>query len=236
VATFLALCNQVVTRSGVIGAALTSVATTSARQAKCVDWVAHSWELIQSLQDWDFLKAEVPAVALTIGTASYSGAALGISTRFDKFRGERPGRNGIYRPWTIYDNAIGVSDEMPLQQIGYPTWREMYDRSTQVNNRPVHYAFAPDGTIRFGPIPNKQYMVRGEYLKAPQILAADADVPDMPSKFHPIIVWRAIMLASEHDEAPMGLNGAVSQFQQLLIDMEAEFLPEMDPYAAGPLA
>jgi hypothetical protein len=233
--TFLALCSLMATRSGIIGAAPSAVTGQTGRQAKCVDWVMHAWELIQELQDWDFLKAEIAAVSLTIGTASYTAATLGVASRFGRFRHDRD-EGGGYRPWTIYDNSIGVTDETALLEIPYTTWRQMYDRGSQTNQRPVHYAIAPDQTIRLGPIPDKAYKVRGEYVKAPQTLAADGDVPDMPSKFHSIIVWRAIMLAAEHDESPPGLAAAVTKFNQMLSDMSNDLLPEIDAFAGGPLA
>jgi hypothetical protein len=234
--TFLGLCSLMATRSGIIGAAPSAVTGQTGRQAKCVDWVMNAWQLIQELQDWNFLYGEVSAVALTIGTASYTGSALGVASRFGRFLGDRPGPSGRYKPWTIYDNSIGTSDETALCLIPYMLWREMYDRGAQTNQRPVHYAIAPDQSIRFGPIPEKAYKVRGEYVKAPQVLAANGDIPDMPTKFHDIIVWRAIMLAAEHDESPPGLAAAVTKFQQMLTDMMSELLPDLDENAAGPLA
>ncbi len=38
-------------------------------------------------------------------------------------------------------------------------------------------------------------------LEGPQILAADADVPEMPARNHHAIVWQALIRLATHDEA-----------------------------------
>ena len=237
-ATYLQLCTRMATRSGIIGAAPAAVTGQTGRQAKCVDWIMHANELIQNMHtDWSFLHGEISAVALTVNDMSYSGSDLGISTRFGAFKGDRPHPIlGTYRPWTIYDNSIGVSDEVALSEISYEQWREQYDRGSHDASRPVCYALAPDQSIRFGPKPDLAYRVRGEYRKAPQVLAANSDEPDFPSRFHDIVVWRAIILAHEHDEHIPSIQMVEREYLRLLNDMQRDLLPEISAYGGAPLA
>lgn len=223
-ASFLTLCSRLASRSGAVGTAPSSVTGQTGRQAKCVDWVMHAWELIQSYHaDWGFLQDEWSG-ELIAGTPAYSSTTFNLE-RFGCWKGDRPGNSGIYRPTTLYDPAIGVSDEGALSEISFEAWRESYDRGSQTNNRPTCYCLAPDQTIRFGPIPNKTYNVRGEFRKAPQTLAVNSDEPDMPSAYHDIIVDKAIILMSEHDEAPGGLAAAIRGHAEKLNAMRRDLLP-----------
>jgi hypothetical protein len=229
--TFLELCAKLTTRSGAIGTAPTSVVSQTGRQAKCVDWIMNAWELIQNLNpDWTFLREDFTS-ALTINTTTYTDSAFGI-TRFGEWLGDRD----RYRPFTIYDPAIGVADEGEIEEISWELWRTRYDRGVQDAKRPTEYTRAPDKTFRVGAKPDKAYVVRGEYRKTPQVLAANTDEPDMPARFHDIIVWRAIMLIAEHDEAVNALQLAQSKYAEMMAEMQRDLLPHFHIGGSGPLA
>lgn len=236
-ATFLTLCGDLTDESGAIGTAPSAVTGQTGRQKKCVNWIRRAWELIQnSSADWRWMQGEVSAVALTIDDMNYSATDLGISSRFGEWRGDRFVGGVWYRPWTIYDNSIGQSDESPLKQIPYEQWRQSYDRGSHDANRPIEYAFAPDQSIRFGPKPDIAYRVRGEYRKSIQVLAADGDTPELPSRFHDIIVWRAIMLLAGHDESDPAFQQASAKYAELLLDLQRDQLPAITLVGSGPLA
>jgi hypothetical protein len=226
VETYLSLCALLARRSGVIGAAPSSVLNQTGKQANCVDWVSDAWRRIQQIHpsDWTFLQGEWEG-SLTQGNSTYSAVTLGIATRFGSWKGDRPSDRGLYRPVTYYDPLLGAEREAALSQISFAAWRDRYDRGDQTPGPPLYYAIAPDQTLRFGPAPDMTYTVRGEYLKAPQILAANEDVPDLPEQFHQIIVDRAIMIISEYDEAPAALAGAIRSFNETLSAMNRTLLP-----------
>lgn len=224
--TFLQLCGLLATRSGAIGTAPTTVIGQTGRQAKCVDWIMNAWTLIQNdLPDASWMQAEVSAVAMTPSTLTYSSTALGVSSRFAEWKGDRKINACLYRPWTLYDPAIGQADETELRQISYEHWRTSYDRKTHDPARPIYYAFAPDETFRVGPKPDKAYMLRGEYRKTPQVLAADADVPELPSRFHDVIVWRGVMLIAGHDEADPAYNQASAKYGEMMMAIMRDCFP-----------
>lgn len=224
--TFLQLCSLLTTRSGAIGAAPTTVIGQTGRQAKCVDWIMNAYTLIQNdLPQAYWLQGEVSAVSLTISTMSYTSTALGVASRFSNWKGDRVEGGDIYRPWTIYNNSIGQADETELREISYQEWRRRYDRNTHDATRPIEYAIAPDGTMRFGPKPDIAYKVRGEYVKTPQVLAVDADTPEMPDRFHDAIVWRAIMLIGGHDEADPAYQQASAKYGEMMLDIMRDQLP-----------
>lgn len=229
--TFLSLCSDVARESGGAGSAPVSVLNQTGRQAKIVQWVVEAWRDIQNERnDWSFLQGEWQG-QLIIGSSTYTGASFNID-RFAAFVGDTPGN----RPTTLYDPAIGVADEGCIHQMSFQTYRTVYGRGAQLQQRSTRYCLDPQGAIRFGSTPDKQYIVRGEYRKGPQILAADADVPDMPDRFHRRIVTRAIVLMAQHDEAPAALQIWGGHDLKLRIQMVNELVPDLDVRAEGPLA
>lgn len=230
-ASFLELCADLARESGAINPAPVTVVGQTARQKQCVEWVKTAWVLIQNISPyWSWLRAEFEGT-LTINDASYNAAELGIATRFSEWMNDTE----PYRAFSIYDNSIGRADEGKIRQISYNAWKNSYDTGTHDAGRPQVWAEAPDGSIRFGPKPDKAYKVRGEYRKTPQVLAADTDQPEMPSRFHSAIWQRAIILMAASDEAVTALQTAQLEFGQNLTNMQRDCLPKFNVRAGGPM-
>ena len=130
-----------------------------------------------------------------------------------------------YKPHTIYLKATGVSDEGALREISWQRWRTSYGRGSQTNNYPAEYAISPAGEFSLGPIPDDIYTVQGEYRQSAVVLAADGDIPGAPAAFHGIIVWRALMMLAEFDEAVEQRAAAVIKYAALLEDLQRDQLP-----------
>lgn len=220
--TFLQLCQDMARESGAVGSAPSSVLNQTGRQAKCVDWVRDAWTQIQNDQpDYSFLFATF-SQALTIGSASYAPTSLGIES-FQRFLMDRQG----YKPVTIYES--GAQDqECTLTYVPYQSWRVSYDRGVHDPAKPIVWSVAPDRSLVVGPKPDKAYVLRGEYQRGPQVLAADNDVPIMPDQYHQIIVWRACMSLALYDEAQSAFAGAKSQHDPILLDMQRDLLPAFE--------
>ncbi len=229
--TFLELCADVARESGGTGRAPASVIGQSGRQLKVTEWVKTAWTLIQNLQsNWSFLREDGTGT-LAPNTTSYSGASFSL-VRFGEFISDY----GAYQPVTIYDPTIGRSDENALRPISYETWKRRWDMGVHDANRPTEYTIGPDQELKFGAKPDKAYPIRFEYRKSPQELAANADEPDMPARFHQIIVWRAIMLMADHDEAPNAMVMANGKYLELRASMERDLLPAFNLRSERPLA
>jgi len=226
---FLELARDVALLSGAASAP-PSVTGQTGRLAKVVAWTAKAWEMIQLANpNWSFLRAEWSG-ALAPGETGYTPADLDIVERFGEFIGD----GGSYRPVTLYDPDIGVDDEGPLEQVSWELWRSRYGRGGQSPSRPAHYAIAPNQGLRFGPAPDRAWLVGGEYRKAPQLLAADEDVPDLPARYHQIIVWKAILLLGEHDEAVQGVALAEREYLPLLNQLQRDHLPAISARGGEP--
>lgn len=199
---FLALCQRTVRESGTISGDSTpsTVVGKTGRERKFIDWVSSAYTEIQNtFDDWKWLRDDYSST-ISAGTSKYTAASFNLSrhSRWITSDGNV----------TMYLTATGVSDEGELTYIEWEDWRRLYDRGTQTQGRPVHYAISPADEICFGPVPDAGYTVRGEYQKSAQILAADADIPEMPSDYHLLIVWDALLLAASFDEGGVSMQEA----------------------------
>jgi hypothetical protein len=231
--TYLELVQDLARQSGTLagGTTLASVSGVSGRADKLVNWIKRAWEDIQNQRtDWLWMNAEWTGT-LSIGTRRYTAASFSL-TRHRKWAGD----TRFWQPLTIYDPAIGQSDETALTQIEWDTWRTKYDRATHDANRPVEYAISPAGELCFGPTPDKAYSARGEYLKSPQALSANSDTPELPSHLHQIIVHRAMVMMGGSDESPITIQTAQNEYRRLFVTLCEEQLPNISLERGNALA
>lgn len=197
-ATFLSLCQDAGTESGLISYQNKPQTVVGAlgKWAEIVAFTRQAWSDIQrARQDWEFLRGEF-SHALTIGKMDYAPAELGIATRFARFAIDLPVDG--FRPMRVVETS--EDDSQDLYQISPEVWSQAYGRGSQQPNRPSEYALR-GGKLYVGPKPNKVYTLNGFYWKAPQVLSLDGDVPDFPEHFHDLIKWRAEMKVAGKDGA-----------------------------------
>ena len=231
--SYLQLCQDVARESGTVsGTNPTAVASQTGRLLKIVEWTAQAYVLIQNLHaDWRWMQKTFSGTT-SDGAGQYTPASWSIDDHRDWLRDDRV--TG-YQPHTIYLTATGVSGEGTLREISWQQWRTSYGRGSQTNNYPSEYAISPAGEFSLGPIPDDDYTVSGEYRQAAVVLAADADTPAMPAAFHDIIVWQAIMLLAEFDEAVEQRAAAILKRNALLEDLQRDQLPTVS-LGGGPIA
>ena len=218
-ATFLELAQEVARDSGTVsGNQPVSVAGQGGRLGKIVAYTRDAWVRIQTHRpDWPWMRAEFFGTTLP-GEAAYTAASWNVSY-FGSWVME-PG--GI----TAYAQALGPDDEGPLAVLPWSVWRQRYGCGPAAAGRPAVMAVRPgDGALVLGPVPDGAYAVRGEYRRSPQVLVTDGDVPALPIRYHALIKWRALMLLSEHDEAPFPVQTAAANYYALLGDLERDVLP-----------
>lgn len=219
--TFLELCQQVGLVSGLISTQnqMTTTVGQVGRQLKIVTFTAMAYRRLQtSRTDWEWLRGTF-SHALVIGQADYTPAELGIATRFKAFCVDVPVDG--YRPMRLYNAGLGVADSQDLYQISPELYDQVYGRGVQTAQRPTEYALA-QGKLFVAVKPDAAYTLDGCYWKAPQILAADGDVPELPAHFHDIITWGAIKLISGQEGAfadrAVALGDYSSMYRQLVTE------------------
>lgn len=200
-ATFLALAQKLASESGTIEGTLpTTVTGQTKRLGKIVRWVNDAWRSIQNAHaSWRWMRSDFsgPTVA---SQRLYTGAQMGVSSRFAEWI--CTGNSETEHRYSCYLTATGVSDEGPLQFVDWDTFWSVCMRGTQTNGRPILFSVSPDNQLALHPIPDAVYTVRGPYRKDVQELTADGDIPEMPVRFHDLIVDVALAnMLTVHDEA-----------------------------------
>jgi hypothetical protein len=221
-ATFLKLCQDMARESGAVGAAPSSVLNQTGRQGKCIEWVRDAWTQIQADQpDYFFLQGSF-SQPLSINNMIYAPTSLGIVS-FARWLSDSPG----FKPVTIYESG-NQAEETTLTFVPYHKWQQSYDRGVHDPNKPIVWSIAPDRSLVVGPKPDKAYILRGSYQRGPQELAADNDVPIMPSQYHQIVVWRACMNLAASDEAQAAYAYAKARHDPILLNMQRDLLPSFE--------
>jgi hypothetical protein len=230
--TFLELCRKVALESGTIAGipSFTTLAGATGRLAKLAGWVSDAYRDIQNERpDWLWLRKEFTK-ALIADQATYTPASFSLEVA--RWLGDTKSR----RTLSLYDSTIGVADEGALCQIPYDSWRDRYYRGEHDANRPTVWTIKPeDKSLCFGPTPDAAYVIRGEYIARPQILALDADEPDMPEHFHGVIVGEALRLMARSDEAFQSLAPLAAQYDRLRHPLVIEQTPDFNEMWSGPL-
>lgn len=156
---------------------------------------------------------------VTSGTQRYTGASFGL-TDFAEWIKDVDNMS-------IYQDSIGLADENPLQMITWEEWRWLYGRGVPTVAKPVHFAVSPQNEFVLGPVPDDAYTIRGEYRRDVQTLVENEDLPDMPVRFHDIIVWKALMSLGEYDESPATYGRGLMEYKSVRSDMERDLLPQV---------
>lgn len=229
--TFLALCQRVASDSGTIsGAFPTTVTGQTGRLGKIVRWTADAWRSIQNASgSWRWMRSEFSG-STVVGQVRYTAAQMSIASRFGEWICNGPDE----QRFSIYLTASGVSDQGALKFLEWDTFYVKCLRGTQTNGKPTYFSIAPDNQLCLSPPPDAVYTVQGPYRKSAQELTADADEPEMPSRFHDLIADVALISLDTHDEAPQQLSLHQMRRAPKFSELERDQLPRLT--LAGALA
>lgn len=174
-------------------------------------WVKRAWNDIQLMNDghwkWLWRKFTFNTVAATDSYAYTDANDVALSAVIDRFNSWNI--TNWRNPPKIYLTANGVGGEQWLTYVPWAEFQQIYKIGTQNDGMPVHIAIDPQDNIVLGPIPDDIYTVSGDYWRGPQVLSADADIPECPTQYHEAITYRALVkygYANVAQEAIMRAN------------------------------
>lgn len=205
--TFLELTQDLRRETTDSGSGPSAVTGNSGELERFVNWTKQSWtELQQESDDWLWMRR-----GFTVNTVANDGeyaygdctdtTASAVISRFARWY------KGRY-DWKCYLSSAGVSGEYFLQWLDWEDFKFLYRKGTQTSGQPIHVSVDPSQKFVLGPKPSAVYVVSGDYQMGPQILAANADTPEMPSRFHALIVYRAMIKYGFNSVAPEALQRA----------------------------
>lgn len=192
-------------------AAPTSVVGATDRNARLFTKINDAWNEIQSERDWKWMR-EVMDTVLTPNVQTYTGASLG-ATRFGRWRKE----DAEYSPFCYIAGAPNSLFMLGYWQLDEFRFHYIY---MQVGPTvPIAWSVDDQQQLLIGPAPNAAYHLRIDQWKEPQVLAADADTPDLPDRFVLTIMWKALMGVAREDAKPEIFDKAVSNYGTLYTQM-----------------
>lgn len=133
----------------------------------------------------------------------------------------------------IYLQSATVGTQGYLNYLEWYEFKRLYRLGTQNPEFPAHIGIKPDNKLVLGPKPNGIYIVNGDYLRAPQVMAANTDTPDMPSQFHNAIVFKGLTKYGLMESAPECVTKGEDSYATYLGNLEGDQLSTM--YMAGPM-
>lgn len=224
---FLQLAQRLRQEAGISGTGPTTTIAQTGEMKRVCDWINAAWIDIQTTnRDWDWMRVSTtfPTVAGKTTYAPVADLALsdfGMWSR-DSFR--------------VYDTAAGMTSETYIAFQPYEVWRDtyLYGANRTTTSRPSIVTITPAKELAFGPITAAGYTIVGDYFKSPSELAADADLPAMPTHYHMAIIYRALMFYGAYENATEVYQHGQVEFTKLMYRMNLDRLPEIQ--FAGPLA
>jgi hypothetical protein len=215
--TFLELVNQTRIECGVSGPPLAAVTGQTGESNRIVSWVRQAWIDIQtSKDDWLFLRK--PFSFNTVAqqwqyTDTDAGLADFGSWKVDSFRCSSVGQN--------------YADEQLLNYMDWTTYRNLYQYGNmrQTYARPVVVSVTPEKDLAFGSIPDAAYVIDGEYYCQPVALTLATDTPVIPTRYHMMVVYRAMMYYAGYEAAPEVMARGEAEYRRQYSRMEIEQLP-----------
>lgn len=189
--TFIELAQECRSISGVNGTGPTDVTTATGIELKLVNYVKNAWTDIQSHPKWwKWMWGDY-----TGGTPLQTIAATSdyVLTDVDEI---------LVKTFRSYLTATGVSDRQRMTYSDYEAFQRSFGIVVGTDSRPIRATRLPNGNLRLYPAPDAVYSIEFEFIKTPQILAVNADVPEMPARFHQLIVYEALKRYGKAHDAP----------------------------------
>ncbi len=222
--TYLQLCQKLRQETSDSGTGPSAVTGNTGELNRIVGWVADAYtELQQDREDWLWMRKSftVPTVAST-GSYAYNATSL-----VDTVSAVAITRFARWYPlaFKAYLQSDGVGSEYPLIWLEWERFRRIYRYGTQTDGQPAHVSVDPTQAFVLGPKPSAVYVVSGDYQIGPQTLAANGDTPEMPSRFHYLIVYEAMSKYGGNRVAPEAMLRAVSEGGRLRAGLERDQLP-----------
>lgn len=227
--TFLQLVNRVRVEAGIAGGDLAALTSLSLESSRIKAWVADAWIQIQTEQpQYQFMRKEntfttvqgqsiyTPQQARATVDGTASGAEDLGNWKKDSFR--------------VFTTSTAYADEMLAAWMTYDLWRNVYQYGTMrtQQSRPVVLTITPNKSLGLGMTPDApQYTIVYEYYRKPKDLVLDTDTPDMPDRFHMLVVYRALLAYGVFMSAPEVIDRANGEIGRLQTKLNIDQLPIM---------
>lgn len=219
--TYLELANRLVQKSGISGGSLATVQNQTGEMGRVVSWIDEAYSAVQMIHsNWDWMRKDY-SFTTTQGKSSYTPTECGVTDLGDW-------KKDSHR---TYISSVGVASEVFLGDLEYDKYRDtyLYGNLRNTQGRPIAIAVGPsDLSLNLGLTPDSiGYTVVGQYYHEPKHLVADTDTPSFPSKYHMIVVYRAMMYYGAYEAASEVYSEGLSAYNELVRKLNNEQLQDV---------
>jgi hypothetical protein len=219
-------------KAGAAGADPTTTVGHTGEMKDLVDQVEEAWHLIQAEEPfWKWMRKDF-SFTTTGGKIAYLPNAGAPETGITDWAMWL-----THDSWRAYKTSVGRNDESFLVGWDYQIFRDTFDFGTQsqIQQKPSVFSIRDrDGAILLGNTPDTVYTITGQYQQAPVAMAADADTPGMPVRFHMAIVYRAMMIYGSFESASEVYAEGETEYNKLMAALRLDQLDEI--HLGDPLA
>lgn len=232
--TYLELCQRFRRETGYGGDGPSAATSQAGYHLQAVEWIADAYVQIQNRTNWRWLRKEF---TLNTTASDYSYAPgdctdVDAATAIARFKSWQI--KDRFNPAKCYLQSSGQGTEYPLTYIPWDSFQYIYRLGSREEGAPTHISIDPSDNLVIGPTPNDTYVITGEFNRSAQVLAADADVPEMPTDIHMLIVWTAMEDIGFYEVADEIIGRANVKRRRLMRQLETQQAPRMRK--AGPMA
>ena len=215
--TFVELCDMVRREGGISGQPITTLAgNLPAETARIKNWVKDAWADIQTMQtQWMFMFYE----------SSFTIPQYASVIQPDEFAA------GVVAEWDPYSVRISrkyetKSRSQPMMIQNYALFKDHEGIDPTRRGMPSVIAIHPrTEALHLAPAADDEYELYFDFYRTPQILDTDDEEPVMPSRFHALIAWEALVRYGGYEVAPDVVTRAQTHAHRLMAALMGDQLP-----------
>jgi hypothetical protein len=113
------------------------------------------------------------------------------------------------------------TDYYDLEYAPFQTFRNL--EHTERSQAVPRYWTAGDQELRLWPAPDREYIVKIDYIIDPPDLVGDTDVPIIPPAYRDVLCWGAIAELTFRERDVEGYNIAKQEYLSIIDNMKAEY-------------
>ena len=206
--TYLELVQRLSRQCGEIRSIPTLVGATGLTR-RYAEWIADAWHDLQNVAGWRWMRRswtlDLAGVAEPVFLYRPDQVIDDIDnlpiSRFQSWRIR--GRDDPPRIRRLGGDGEAQFTSTFMSFIEWGAWKSVYQYGTPYRGYPVHISIDPQNNLAIAPSPNDgaMYRVEGDYYAGPMVFTLDEEAgedidnqePDMPSQFHMLIVYDAMV-------------------------------------------
>ena len=221
----LTICGEVSKLAG-LGPGPTDIVGQTSDYGRIVTWVTEAWDEIQNEdQTWKFMYVE-KSFNTSADKQEHTLTELSLDDMVDRW---------LTETFKIYKVSDGKSTERKMNPHSWEDFEFLFNIGDPPSAPPYDFTIRYPGDIVFSAPADDVYTITGTYKREPTTWTDKTTVPDMPSKYHWLIVYKALEKYAIWDNAPEKLALAMKQIDKLEGKMRRD-QKEVPRLRAQPLA